>query len=354
MRLRSLILLWAAAAHLGCAAAAPTEGGPVAQGPVTLAVESPIEKPADALDPTLARLLDEMRRAYEFGDEDRARAAARAAQESEELPDEVEEYLDAFTRILDGKSLQKSMERTARVEPARDEVTLGDLVEFRLVLENPGIADYEETITIPQAVGSRIFSSSARAKTQIFATVTTIDLDAYGAESVRTETLPIRVREDIEIAPGGSYEMAFRLEGLSPQGAVARRILVGAEVVPSELRYGDRAVVLTRLRCQQGETLALPSGFESLASQPLEALRAALKRTEPAFDRSVLPAALMVPAEERADARKALARALISATSDGGSLSRARAIVAALRQLTGDEQKGLDLGAWIGWASAQR
>lgn len=261
-------------------------------------------------------------------------------------PSEVSAFLDQLSSIVNGRAIARALERGARVEALRDQVTMGDPISLQLVLTNSAIGDKSASIEIPRKTGGGLFSAGPAVRSQLLASVTTTDLDAYGGESSITNTLPVAMREDIKIGPGETYKMEFQMDGTAPRAAVARIVEIAIELIPSETRFDGQAVVITRIPFAPARVVALPPGFEAFAADPAAALERALARLENAYDRDILPCALMVPAESREKAILSLARRLTNAAT-----GRQHAIIGALRQVTGERDRGVDRDAWIGWAT---
>jgi hypothetical protein len=140
--------------------------------------------------------------------------------------------------------------------------------------------------------------------------------------------------------------MDFSFEGFPDNGVVARIFEVGAEIIPAAVLLGGSPVFLTKIRCAPCSVAALPAGYETFAARPIESLASILEQPQATADRSILPCALMVPPESREEAERLLAKKLI-----GAPTQRSMAIIAALRQLTGDRERGLDRAAWVGFAA---
>jgi hypothetical protein len=217
---------------------------------------------------------------------------------------------------------------------------------MRLVLAGDAGAGRTGEIAIAASVGGGLFSSRPRTLTRIVANVSTRDLDAYGGETSRSDTIFVDPRGDLRIPPGGEAALEFSFEGLTNPGVAARSVEVAVEVVPAETCLDGEPVYLTRFAVPACTVLALPAEYAGFAADPLTALGEILARPDAAADRSILPCALTVPREKRDDAIRTLAGKLIGAESP-----RSLAIIAALRELTGERDRGLDRAAWIGFAS---
>ncbi len=325
----------------------------VVQVPIVLEGTGVSPEDLEALSPEAAGLVRQALRALEVGDDERCRAALTALA-ALETPATVTEFRERLEAVVDGRMLQRTLEESARVEPMRFETTIGDVTEFEIVLENRSVGGSQGNLSIPWRAGAEIFSTRPRTRTQLLATVTVVDLGPYGSEARRTETLPVRFVDDCDLEAGQVFRLPFSLEGIPSQGAVVRTFQVSADLYPAEVSWNGRPVFVTRLQFAEGECMAFPAGFEGIVENPLEALEGLLGRGDVVSERSIVPTALLVPREQRSLAVKKLARALLPpAGADARPLPplRSRAIVAALRQLTGDRSRGLDPSAWLAWAS---
>ncbi|MFN0206882.1 MAG: hypothetical protein ACKVS6_11310 [Planctomycetota bacterium] len=313
----------------------------------------PIAQPAlgiatfagEEIDPALGELLNRLRVAFEIGDEMRCRAYLDSARKMDP-PGVVEDYLNQVEALVVGRALVRAIERDAKVDPIRDQVTLGDPVPLTLRMSNVHYEGDARTLTIPRKVGGGLFSSGPVTETRLVATVTTTDLDAYGGESSFTNNIAVNLKNDIEIPEGGNFSMEFQIDGEAPRAAVARMVTVGAELLPADVQFGKRPVFITRIQFEPGTVICLPAGYESAAVDPVGALQELLNRREMVVDRSILPAAMLVTEDKRNAALRALAKKLSNAEQ-----GRARAIIAALRYITKDRERGLDLHAWNAWAA---
>jgi hypothetical protein len=303
------------------------------------------ERAAILAHPDLAEALERMRGAVALGDEDRARselAAIRAMPGAEGLT----HYLDNCEAILEGRTLARSLERGSRIEPLREQVTLGDPVHVRLVLASDGVPGKSGKIEIPKETGGGLFSSRPRVASRLLTTLATTSYDPYGGEQHRLDTIPVTLRDDIVIPEGETYPMEFALEGFPENAVVARVFEVSADIFPAEVLFAGSRMLVTKIRCAPCTVVALPSGYEAFATQPLESLGSLLAQTGPAPERSLLACVWLLPREDKEAAKRLLAKYLVSAGSQ-----RSLAIIAALRQLTGDRERGLDRAAWLGYAS---
>jgi hypothetical protein len=298
------------------------------------------------IEPALSELLNRLRVACEIGDEMRCEACIDAARRMDP-PGVVESYLNQVEGLVTGRALARGLGREAKIEPVREQVTLGDPVPLRLVLGNVSVGGSSHRLCIPRKVGGGLFSSGPVATTRLHAFVTTTDFDAYGGESIFTNTVQVALRNDIDIPENGNFSMEFQIEGEAPRAAVARVVNVGAELLPAEVRYGDRGVILTRVAFEPGSVVCLPPGYESFALDPVSSLGELLGMDEAAMDRSILPAAMLVTPERKEAALRLLARKLATA-----SALRSRALMAALRYITKDRERGLDRQSWMSWAAA--
>jgi hypothetical protein len=290
--------------------------------------------------------LERLERANAIGDEGRARAELASARALE--PDaETSRFLDRVEAILDGKAIARALARLARVEASQQEATFGDPLRLRVVLPGVDVGGRSGELLIPRQVGGGIFSSPRA--TRLIVRVRSVDLDAYGAEAARAGSVEMGLERDAVARPGSPFVHEFAVEGEPARGAAARLLTVEAELLPAEARFDGHPVFLTRIALAPASVLVLPSGYQALAEDPLASLASALARADVAADRLLLPAALLVPADDRGRAIRSLATALPAASGP-----RARAVIAALRQLTGDRERGLDASAWLGWATRLR
>lgn len=350
--MRAASLLWfgiaaAALAGAGCTSAAQDHGAQVIipVGPEKQDSEKPLFR-GKAIDPVLDEILSKLQMAAESRDDARFQALLESARQMNP-PSFVNEFLDQLTSLVRGRDAARALEGGAHVEAVRDQVTMGDPVSLQLVLENRILGDRGYEIVIPRKTGGGLFSGRPAARTQLLAYVKITDFDAYGGEAAMTNSVPVVLREDIRVNPGETYRMDFQLEGAAPRASVARTIEIGAELLPCELRVDGSVVVFTKLQFAAAKIVALPPGYESSAADPVASLEQWLEKPEAAAERSILPAAMLVPAESRDRALRVLARKLFQSPP-----GRQRAIIAALRRITGDRERGLETGPWLGWASS--
>lgn len=307
---------------------------------------SPLLFGGDEITPVMHGFLEQIRVAFQVGDETRCMLLAGELKK-QEPPGAVEDYLAQLTGIQRGRQLMRGFGREARIDGAREEATIGDLIQLKLILPNVEIDGKEYTIEIPKSVGG-IFSSKPRLSSTLLATMTMRDLDAYGGESTSTQVLPLSLQTAIELQPASTFTMEFQVEGTVPRAAVARILTVSAELIPCEVLLDGKPVVLTRIPFAPARIRCLPSGYEASAGNPLDALKTTLDRPDPVADRDILPTALLVTEDDRSAAVRLLSRRLLNANQ-----SRGRAIIAALLNLTGDTTRGLDRAAWLGFASSE-
>ncbi|HKE00851.1 MAG TPA: hypothetical protein VKE69_07575 [Planctomycetota bacterium] len=287
----------------------------------------------------VAESLDRLARASELGDEDRARAEIAALRRARP-DDSVLSYLASLESVMDGRALARAVARDARLEPTREEATLGDPLEVRVEIPAPVLGGVAERLEIPQHAG--------RTRTRCFARVTTTDLDAYGDEVGGTESVEIALPEDVRADPGAPYATTLSLPTPPAPNAAARIVEVEMEILPAAVKLGGRAICVTRLTLPSTSLVALPPGYAAQADDPLAALDRCLRDPSRAADHSILSAVLLLREGERPAALRRLAEGLREASGP-----RAFAIVAALRQITGDRDRGLDLGAWLAWAAGE-
>lgn len=297
------------------------------------------------IDPALDEVLTSLRVCVEIGDESRFQSLLSAALQLKP-PGAVRDYLDQLESLVFGRMAARALERAARVEPLRDLVTIGDPISLQLLITNNAIAGKDGELQIPRKVGGGLFSSKAAVRSQLLASVTTTDFDAYGGEASMTNTLPVELREDIKIGAGETYKMEFQIDGSAPRAAVARTIQISLDLMPAQVSFDGKPLILTKIPFGSATVTALPAGYEASALDPAAVLEELLERPEAAMDRSIPPLVFMIAPEQRDRAILALARKVTNAPP-----SRQRAIIASLRRITGDRERGVDRDAWLGWAS---
>jgi hypothetical protein len=92
--------------------------------------------------------------------------------------------------------------------------------------------------------------------------------------------------------------------------------------------------------------VALPAGYETHATDPVKSMDELLSRQGSDADRWIVACAIAAQSDRRESLKELLCSHLCGAGDDRGL-----AIMAALRQLTGDREMGLNRAAWVGYAT---
>ncbi len=201
---------------------------------------------------------------------------------------------------------RRAEERLLRVDArgVKDYVAFGETVDFRVRLRNVS----DETIMLKNPRDPREGYSSTALSLHVKRT----DRDIYATQMARRWTVNVPLYkaagEVIKIAPNGTHEVRVRIPRRDAGGSLSglRELRLGGMLRPTLLNKGGRRRTV-HLRVRSGRVVALPEGFEPLAEEPLESMRASLRSLAPTH---LLVACEFVPTSGRLEAMEILARAL--------------------------------------------
>ena len=220
------------------------------------------------------------------------------------MPDEP--WASKMRELKSQLTTRRAEERLLRVDArgVKDYVAFGDTIDFRVRLRN--VSDEAILLKNPRDPKEG-FSSTA-----LSLDVKRTDRDIYATQMARRWTVNVPLYkaagEVIKIPPNGIHEVRVRIPRRDAGGPLSgmREIRLGGMLRPTLLNKGGRRRTV-HLRVRSGRVVALPEGFEPLAEQPLESMRASLRSLAPTH---LLVACEFVPTSGRMEAMEILARAL--------------------------------------------
>jgi len=204
-----------------------------------------------------------------------------------------------------------------RVLADKDAVADGDEIRMRIEFANVSGA----TLRVPRA-------QKGTSDALVVLNLVREDYDVYGSARSSDFTLPVPVREDLVLAPGGRHETQFTIPAemakLSHQGFSV--IDLGGRFRPVSIRVGDTEF-FDAIPIEKATVRVFMKGYEPLAADPMGSLKKAVEKRSPPH---LLTAVELLAPADRAAAKTFLETAKQEDEELGGVIDAAFARIAAL------------------------
>lgn len=279
-------------------------------------------------------LLIRLNEAYTDGDLPLLRRLL-ATGRSDQAPAWARERRDNFAAAADGLALEQHCRQWARLDLV-ETGTLGTRLRLELVLPPvPGV-DYVlggEADPMPFALGMRL----------------QVD-DEFTDGSTGSQGSGATLRLPRAVALGGGKELRVPIELDPPATAAVRRtVRVRVELLPGYVQVAGRRAPLRRTELGVQQVTQYPAGHEPLRTQPLLALREAMRRGDPDHFPHVWLAAVFAPETERAAVLAELVQWVRLGRPDQQQVA-----MAALKAVTGARPAVGDRESWRAWWQARQ
>ncbi|MCA8942375.1 MAG: hypothetical protein KDB80_07410 [Planctomycetes bacterium] len=250
-------------------------------------------------------------------------------------PEAVREQIARFRRIARVLTFEREFARRAIVELRGDlRPALGELVPLEIRCP---ILDQSDVV-----IGGE--GSSDRASFQV--RVRLEDVDCFGGSVERSFSALVGLSHEVVVGLE-QLNVPFDLDAVPPQG-ILRRVRIDAALLPGRVRLEGERLPCQRIELARREFELFPKGIEIVNAEPMKTLRNALRSPDPKHLENVFLAVRAMPVDQRHAACEILIREVRI-----GDTVRARACMAALRELTGAEISVDDRRGWLRWWTEQ-
>ncbi len=234
-----------------------------------------------------------------------------------------------------GKKFAKEITSASTLTATPNPGTIGQYVNIRLSLQNPGES--------PLRVQKKEAALVGRLQ------ISQMHHDAYGNSIADRDLKTFSVSGPLEIPGYEKWEQAWSIPLHNRDGIAVQEYWVLCEIRWLSLNWEGKNLLIENLQIGPTRFRAFPQGYEPIAQDPIGSLQKALANNDERFDRHLLIAALLIPEQDR----KQVVPKLVSGLNQASPL-RKRALMSALRSMTGNTEAGFDQNLWTQWWIAHR